>query len=76
MLLATGYRYIRYYRLHFQAFLSKWSSKTPKKLFENKTMSKMFYKKMRKIPLRFFLGERAAERLDFGRSDLQKWNPR
>jgi hypothetical protein len=60
---------------HFQALLSKWSSKTPKNLFK-KPMSKMFYKKMRKILFRFFLGERAAERLDFDRSDLQKWNPR
>jgi hypothetical protein len=43
--------------LHFQALLSKWSSKTPKTFL---WMSKKVdvYKKMRKIPFRFFLGER------------------
>jgi hypothetical protein len=41
--------------LNFQAFLSKWSSTTPPK---KKVDVKMFYKKMRKIPFRFFLRER------------------
>jgi hypothetical protein len=36
--------------LNFQAFLSKWSSKTPKKIL----CRKCFTKKMRKIPFVFF----------------------
>jgi hypothetical protein len=40
--------------LYFQALLSKRSSKTPKKLVGKKPMPKMFYKKVRTNPCRFF----------------------
>jgi hypothetical protein len=48
--------------LHFQAFLSKWSSKTPKKRFKKNDVENDLQKN-EKISISFFPGrERAAER--------------
>jgi hypothetical protein len=43
--------------LNFQAFLREWSSKTPPKKIKKVDVENVL-QKMRKIPFRFFLGER------------------